>query len=828
LYENTGNTYLYNEGLVEFIPQPNAYGEDTEIHMVLKSDHTTRYNIYFNFTKATDPNSADFEPHDVTTSYCQYLAWQGSTLRRTLREPGYWYYYKAAFYNGISFEGQTEGIYYCNVTVGVEDGIYFEPLLSSYQTNTYYYSGSAYYRNFIDQAPQGDYIVSWDNWKCYANNGYEDVLIMDSQSFNIPTLPDGFNWERDSNGNVIATMTTGGIDNDGHHHTSSREIKISGVPNNFVTSGTIPVNTTWCGDITITGDIIVPVGKQLTVLLNTHITFTNGSSLIVEGNLVFENHDFRMSVLDFQSQNATLKNGIKVNAGGTANINNAVVKNAYNGVYVDEGVVNIDNSEIFDCYYGIHLYRTNYVSYPDSYIENTHSHDNEFGVVMYYSTAHLSNNEFNNNWRGVGCADYSSPFLAPNDNNSESNGYNYIHNNDIGVFAYGYSNPFLGRETCVSFGGNNTIVNNNDYEFFTHSNCNVSAENNYWGGGAPVRYVGSGCSFDYTPYLTSAPQQSQSTVASPEEEVFDIQFESQLSKANNSADVVSLSKSSITSGFNKSWSIEWKLLYARNLMRVKKYNEAATICEDVITNYPDSSFSYLALDLLHQSRIKSRSKSLFLQFVEEKAKLKTEKQIYGLAELLLVVGEKENRVSILNGIMDKYKDTPLVEFVLFQKFMYYLYEENNLELAKTTSETLGKLFPNSESYYDSRRQLGEDVGIHLQPQLTKNTPNEETVELPKTYELHGNYPNPFNPSTTISYSLAFNSNVEITIFEITGKVVKVFSENVQSAGYRNIVWNGNNQQGAKVSSGIYFYRFKAISLENEAVFEKTAKMLLLK
>ncbi|MFH1525419.1 MAG: T9SS type A sorting domain-containing protein, partial [Bacteroidota bacterium] len=187
------------------------------------------------------------------------------------------------------------------------------------------------------------------------------------------------------------------------------------------------------------------------------------------------------------------------------------------------------------------------------------------------------------------------------------------------------------------------------------------------------------------------------------------------------------------------------------------------------------------MDLLWQSRSNTKEKkTLFKQYVKNKAKLKTKKQLHGAAELLLAVGEKENRIAILDEIEAKYKDTPLVEHVLFSKFMCYLYEENNIELAKTTAAELGKLFPESESYYASQRHLGNDVERPLE-QLAKNAPNEETTEIPKTYELLGNYPNPFNPSTTIRYALPYSSNVELTIYDITGKVVKVFNENGQSA-----------------------------------------------
>ena len=113
--------------------------------------------------------------------------------------------------------------------------------------------------------------------------------------------------------------------------------------------------------------------------------------------------------------------------------------------------------------------------------------------------------------------------------------------------------------------------------------------------------------------------------------------------------------------------------------------------------------------------------------------------------------------------------------------------------------------------------------------LTKEAVNEATTEIPQTYELLGNYPNPFNPSTTIKYALPYSSDVELTIYDITGKVVKVFSESGQSAGYQNIVWFGNDQNGSKVSSGIYLYKFKATSIDgSNKAFEKTAKLLMLK
>jgi len=315
----------------------------------------------------------------------------------------------------------------------------------------------------------------------------------------------------------------------------------------------------------------------------------------------------------------------------------------------------------------------------------------------------------------------------------------------------------------------------------------------------------------------------------PEEEEFNNKFTPQVTSSANATEPINiLVADNGKVNYDEKWSIEWKLLYARNLMRIKKYNQAADICESVITDYPDSARSYLALDLLWQSR-KKDNKTLFKEYVSNKSKSKVKKQIYGAAELMLAVGEKDNKIKIFEEIEAKYSKTALIEHVLFSKFMYYLYEENNIELAKTTADELGKLYPESESYYASQRHLGNDVVKPTEQLLTKESVNEATTEIPQTYELLGNYPNPFNPSTTIKYALPYSSDVELTIYDITGKVITTLNRNGQSAGYQNIVWNGNSQQGSRVSSGVYFYRFKATSLENNGkMFEKTAKMLLLK
>jgi len=85
-----------------------------------------------------------------------------------------------------------------------------------------------------------------------------------------------------------------------------------------------------------------------------------------------------------------------------------------------------------------------------------------------------------------------------------------------------------------------------------------------------------------------------------------------------------------------------------------------------------------------------------------------------------------------------------------------------------------------------------------------------------------NYPNPFNPETTISYDITKKGNVTVDIYNLKGQKVKSLLSEKQEAGMHNVEWYGDNDSGKKVSSGTYLYRVK--NGEEEVV----KKMLLMK
>ena len=108
--------------------------------------------------------------------------------------------------------------------------------------------------------------------------------------------------------------------------------------------------------------------------------------------------------------------------------------------------------------------------------------------------------------------------------------------------------------------------------------------------------------------------------------------------------------------------------------------------------------------------------------------------------------------------------------------------------------------------------------------------NEVTLEhtevdlniIPLITYLKGNYPNPFNPETRISFALSSASRTVIQIFNIKGEKVRTLMNEQLDAGHHSVIWNGTDDSGRNVASGIYFYKFKTDK------FNKTKKMLLLK
>ncbi len=129
-----------------------------------------------------------------------------------------------------------------------------------------------------------------------------------------------------------------------------------------------------------------------------------------------------------------------------------------------------------------------------------------------------------------------------------------------------------------------------------------------------------------------------------------------------------------------------------------------------------------------------------------------------------------------------------------------------------------------------RNFMGKIDGIKIYNYAALNLPHtpatavEDNAKevIPVKYQLSQNYPNPFNPETVISYSLPNPGVVKVEIYDILGKKVKTLVNEFKNAGKYDVRWNGRNEYGSGVPSGIYFYRLQT------GDFVQTMKMTLLR
>ena len=132
----------------------------------------------------------------------------------------------------------------------------------------------------------------------------------------------------------------------------------------------------------------------------------------------------------------------------------------------------------------------------------------------------------------------------------------------------------------------------------------------------------------------------------------------------------------------------------------------------------------------------------------------------------------------------------------------------------TILDTTGVVPAHIGSYYllDDVELSGESVvGV------AKTNPN-----IPDVFYVYQNYPNPFNPSTTIRYSIPESEYVVISIYDINGNLISTLLNSRQNAGTHEILWDGKNNSGMKVVSGVYLYKVQAGNSS------KISKMILLK
>jgi hypothetical protein len=138
--------------------------------------------------------------------------------------------------------------------------------------------------------------------------------------------------------------------------------------------------------------------------------------------------------------------------------------------------------------------------------------------------------------------------------------------------------------------------------------------------------------------------------------------------------------------------------------------------------------------------------------------------------------------------------------------------------------TIGLNLSETTSYNGNIIITSNDINNPSQTVLLHITTvaNDDETNIPTVTRLEGNYPNPFNPTTTIRFAVKEPGQIAINVYNLKGQLVKTLIDSNLKAGYHSIAWNGKDNSGKSVSSGVYLYRMQTNG------FNQTRKMMLMK
>lgn len=145
------------------------------------------------------------------------------------------------------------------------------------------------------------------------------------------------------------------------------------------------------------------------------------------------------------------------------------------------------------------------------------------------------------------------------------------------------------------------------------------------------------------------------------------------------------------------------------------------------------------------------------------------------------------------------------------------WSEVTFDLATYSGTARFRFVFGSDGYVSGEGWYIDDV--RLESEFVSNDDNTVT---PVTYKLFDNYPNPFNPTTTIGFSIPSAQNVDLVIYNLKGQRVRTLLNGETPGGTHSVVWDGLDDQGRPVSSGVYLYRL------NSGAYIQSRKMMLMK
>ncbi len=593
---------------------------------------------------------------------------------------------------------------------------------------------------------------------------------------------------------------------------------------------TIPAGETWHfqrgvkiifapGTSLIVNGILTAIGQSINPITFTSQSGTTNSSW---GTITLNGSGAAGSTIKY----ANIKYGTKVEAINTSNITIQYcnIDTTYDGIRFNNSSGSILNNKITSNSFGhgivIENGSTN-VTVNDNIITKNYTYFRN-GVGIYFGGGAggkaTRNDIYGWDWGicaiwGSSPSSYSSEVMQKN---------NRIRNCNTGFMVYRLSYAAFGYPSSIEHYSLNSL-SNNSYNArvgtaYSEFESRLYAYSNWWGSDPPntsLFQVGYSSQFYYSPYLDFDPWAGLPKL---------------LPITNNNETTLSKGSSIPVNDINS-------LLVGIELRLQNKLFDAKNYFMSYLAAHPDNQQAYVELYNCYSKETADEIIKFFNSLPDKASK--DHKLL--LSYLYLKNGDVKTAMEVNNTLIAENPNTELSARAKLNNVYITLYNENNIsEAIKVFNEVAGKIeLSNLMELYlvrDAIETYGKTYSLEVKGlsalpdfETTEEKLNKQDgMEIPDQYALLGNYPNPFNPSTTISYALPYQSSVELIIYDLMGREVKRFNVSSESAGYNKLVWDGRNENGNFVSSGVYFYRISIKSLENNETFIKTAKLIMMK
>ncbi len=601
----------------------------------------------------------------------------------------------------------------------------------------------------------------------------------------------------------------------------------------------VTTTATWSGAKSLANNVTVCSGATLTVNPGATITFPVGVNggygpmLLVYGQLNAQGSPAQRITFDRIGSSGSWY-GLVLSSSSTDNINYCNFNHATVGIVCNTSSATISNSTFLNNYFGIYcnpVTPTALIQYND--IENS----TNSGIYLTSASPHLKGNKIKNNglW-GVFCYNYSSPRMDSNTvtghpgagieceyNGSPLlyvdgypqplDGHNVITSNIVGIHAYVNCSPVIGG---LRF-GKNSVCLNSVYNISATSNCSIGAESTWWGNDPPntnLFYLNQS-TLDYTNWLRTDPNRGGLSPL-------------------------------IAGGINQSTpevgpSSDSTLNVAFQDFLVGKYDESITLCLNVLIGSHSTLFVAKQALLFLGKAYEFSGRTDFISLLHSQVNPK----LAGKADLgvisreleaywLTKAGRYSEALSIFQALRSDFSSTPEIDkFALFNiGEIYHSYLNDPVKSSEAFSSFISK-YP-SDPLASVAHML---VPFDTSASIALKTPVGRQVEIdqndnknagPSGYALESNYPNPFNPSTQIRYSLVEAGRVSLRIYDVLGREIANLADVYQQAGRYVVTWNAKQNAGNPVSSGLYFAEIRVTNDIGEIKYLKTIRLLLLR